>query len=389
MSGMERRRFLGLGLTSVAAAMALGSTQAGRMAGLVASRASAAPRLLELTIADAMVEMVDLNPVYMWTFGDAAGPRVPGPVLYAIEGDTIELSVTNALDEPHAFAVAGTGIMTGSIAAGAVGRLSFTAPPPGTYIYLDPLAAPLNRMMGLHGVMVVLPASGSSPYASPPTAVRTLFDDLGTTAHFPGEPWLPERTRIWHVHTVDPRWHERVAAGLSVDPAQMMADFLPRYFLLNGKSGYFASHDHDTAPMGRIGQPHLIRIVNTGLTSHSLHIHGNHVFVTAEGGSISTNVPFIDSWQVGPLERVDWLLPFLRPPDIPGPESAPLRTAAGEELNYRGKDGIFQSPIEYPMHCHTEPSQSAAGGNYPQGLVTHWAITGDLDGVEFPNQRRP
>ena len=50
-----------------------------------------------------------------------------------------------------------------------------------------------------------------------------------------------------------------------------------------------------------------------------------------------------------------------------------------EELSYRDKYGLFQSPIEYPMHCHMEPSQTAAGGNYPGGLVTHWAITGDLD----------
>lgn len=385
---MERRRFLGLGLTGAAAAMALGFTQAGRVAGLMAGQASAATRLLELTIGDAMVEMVDLNPVYMWTFGDATGPRVPGPTLHAIEGDVIDLSITNALDEPHAFAVAGTGIMAGPIAAGARVEVSFTAPTPGTYIYLDPLAAPLNRLMGLHGVMVVLPASGPSPYAAPPARLRELFSDLGTTTHFPGEPWIPERTRIWHLHTVDPRWHARVAAGQPVDPAQMAADFVPRYFLMNGQSGYFASHHPDITPVGRIGQPHLIRIVNTGLVSHSLHIHGNHVFMTAENGVLSSSVPFIDSWQVGPLDRSDWLLPFLRPPDIPGPESVPLRTAARQELNYRDDIGLFQSPLEYPMHCHMEPSQTAAGGNYPGGLVTHWAITGDLDGTLFPNQNR-
>jgi hypothetical protein len=28
------------------------------------------------------------------------------------------------------------------------------------------------------------------------------------------------------------------------------------------------------------------------------------------------------------------------------------------------------------MHCHCEMSQTAAGGNYPQGLVTHWQIEG-------------
>jgi FtsP/CotA-like multicopper oxidase with cupredoxin domain len=384
MDGIERRKFLGLGLMGFASAMALGTTQASRLLG---SSASAAVVPLELTISDALVEMVDLTPVYMWTFGSADGPHLPGPVLYATEGDTIDLSVFNSLDEPHAFAVQGTGITTAPIAPGERARLSFTAPPPGTYIYLDPLNAPLNRLMGLHGVMVVLPAGGPSPYTDPPPALMSLFSDFGTTAHFPGEPWIPERSRIWHLHTVDPRWHERIEAGLSVDPLQVATDFVPRYFLLNGQSGYFASHDPQTTPIGRLGQPHLIRIVNTGAAAHSLHIHGNHVFMTAENGVMSSNVPFIDSWRVGPLDRVDWLLPYLRPPDIPGPVGAALRSALGEELTYRDKNGLFQSPIEYPMHCHMEPSQTAAGGNYPGGLVTHWAITGDLDGTHFPNQR--
>jgi hypothetical protein len=32
-----------------------------------------------------------------------------------------------------------------------------------------------------------------------------------------------------------------------------------------------------------------------------------------------------------------------------------------------------------------EPSQTAAGGNYPQGSVTDMYFLGDLDGVDFPN----
>lgn len=383
MEGIERRQFLGLGMLSLAATMALGTTQVGRFGG----KALASVRPIELTISDALVEMVDLSQVYMWTFGNADGPSLPGPLLIATEGDTIELSVLNALDEPHAFAVDGTAVTTGPIAPGERAELSFTAPAPGTYIYLDPLSAPLNRLMGLHGVMVVMPAQGPSPYSDPPPALATLFADLGRTAHFPGEPWIQERTRIWHLHTVDPRWNARVAAGERVDPLQVATDFLPRYFLLNGQSGYFASHDPRTTPVGRIGQPHLIRIVNTGVAAHSLHIHGNHVFMIAENGTPASNAPFIDSWQVAPLDRVDWLLPYLRPPDIPGPVGTPLRGVMREELAYRDKNGLFQSPIEYPMHCHMEPSQTAAGGNYPGGLVTHWAITGDLDGTSFPNQR--
>lgn len=380
---VDRRRFLGLGLTGIAAAMALG-TQATRIPGLSGHLARAADGPIELRMDEAEVEMVDLTRVPMWTFSDDDGPRLPGPTLAAIAGDTVTLRIRNDLDRPHAFAVAGTSIATGAIPPGERIEISFTAPEAGTYIYLDPTAAPLNRLMGLHGVLVVLPDDPRTPYSAPTPAVSRLFADLGTSADFPGEPWVPARTRIWHLHTVDPAWHSRIAEGEDVTAAQVAADYHPRYFLLNGQSGYFASHDPATYPSGRIGQPHLIRIVNTGMVANSLHIHGNHVFVTAENGLPRANVPFIDSWRVGPLERADWLLPFLRPPDIPGPEGVPLRTLLREEIAYRDKYGIRQSPLIYPMHCHNEPSQTAAGGNYPGGLVTHWEITGDLDGTDFP-----
>lgn len=382
MTRVDRRRFLGLGLTGVAAAMALG-TQAPRIPGLSPGRARAATGPPELRMVEAEAEMVDLTRVPMWTFEGDDGPRLPGPTLAAIEGDTITLHVRNKLDRPHAFAVAGTPVTTGPIPEGEWVEITFTAPAAGTYIYLDPLAAPLNRLMGLHGVLTVLPEDPRTPYSSPTAAVRRLFDDLGRSPQFPGEPWIPARSRIWHVHTVDPAWHARIAAGEAVTPAQVATGYLPRYFLLNGQSGYFASHDPATFPAGRIGQPHLIRIVNTGVTTNSLHIHGNHVFVIAENGLPRAAVPFIDSWRVGPLDRADWLLPYLRPPDIPGPDHIPLRTLLRDELAYRDQYGIRQSPLVYPMHCHVEPSQTAGGGNYPGGLVTHWEITGDLDGFDF------
>lgn len=380
---VDRRRFLGLGMTGLAGAMALG-LQGPRIAGVVTGDAFALPAARELTITDAMVEMVDLERVYVWTFADAQGPRQPGPLLSFVEGDDVELSIRNALDRPHSFAVAGTGIGSGPIAPGDSARLSFTAPAPGTYIYLDPLAAPLNRLMGLHGVMVVLPKRGPTPYASPTPAVRRLFEDLGTTDHFPGEPWVPARTRIWHFHTIDPRWNALVEAGEEVRADRIASDYQPRYFLLNGQSGYFAMHDPATAPAGRIGQPHLIRLANTGMVAHAPHIHGNHVFAIAQNGAVLPDARHIDTWSIGPMETIDWLHPFTRPPDIAGPEDRPLRAILAEELAYRDEYGLRQSPLAYPMHCHNEPSQTAAGGNYPGGLVTHWELTGDLDGVDFP-----
>ena len=377
---MDRRRFLALGLTGTAAAMALGTTQIGRVAGLLGGTAAAAASpVYRLTITDAMVEMVDLDPVYHWVFADQDGAHLPGRTLHAVEGDPITVGITNALDEPHAFAIHDTGVNTGPIAPGAYREITFTAPAAGTYIYLDPLNAPVNRLLGLHGILIVLPRSGRSPYSSPTTKVARLFDDLGTTAHFPGDPWRIERTILWHVHSVDIRWNRLASTGATLDPAKVRGDFQTTYFTLNGASGFFASHKHENAPAGRIGQPHLIRIANTGLCAHSLHIHGNHVYVCSHNGVPQASVRMVDTWRVGPLERADWLLPFIKPPDICGPEARPLREVMRQELGYRDDYGIAQCPVEYPMHCHMEPSQAAKGGNYPGGLVTHWAITGDVD----------
>ena len=376
-AAVSRRHFLKVGLTS-AVLIAIGA-QAKLASDLLGGTAIAAPAVYDLAITDAMVEMVDLTVVYHRVFADASGAHLPGPSLHAFEGDEVQLRITNVLGEPHAFAVHGTSIGTGPIAPGATAALTFIAPSAGTYIYLDPSDAPVNRLLGLHGTMVVLPRAGTSPYTAPPGSLGRLFDDLGASGHFPGEPWIPERTRTWHVHSIDPRWHAQAAAGRAINPLALIADFRPKYFTLNGQSGFFASHNPVNTPVGRLGQPHLIRIANTGMATHSLHIHGNHIFVCAVNGIPASNVRFIDSWRVGPLERADWLLPFVRPPDISGPEDIALRNAIPGELSYRDSYGVAQCPLQYPMHCHMEPSQTANGGNYPGGMVTHWAITGDLD----------
>jgi hypothetical protein len=96
----------------------------------------------------------------------------------------------------------------------------------------------------------------------------------------------------------------------------------------------------------------------------------------------------------------------MRPPDIPnvrgiGRADAGLPTAFGaltwpptEELlrqfpsiadgiNVTGLDGqphtlvMNQSPLCYPMHDHSEPTQTAQGGNYNCGSIAGLYIMGD------------
>ena len=54
----------------------------------------------------------------------------------------------------------------------------------------------------------------------------------------------------------------------------------PHYFTINGQSGHFAHNHPAITPMNRVGEPCLIRIINAGLWTHSMHIHANHVYVT-------------------------------------------------------------------------------------------------------------
>jgi len=395
---MKRREFIKTGLSGLAA-IAVGSVS---LPHLFRFEALAAQRGIDLTMDAALVEMVDGSQVFHWLFGTpASGPSFPGPVIFASAGDTITLNLTNRLYEPHAFQIVGTHILSPAIAPGQTRSLSFTAPAAGTYLYSDPLNDPVHRVLGLHGALVVMPASGNTPYSFPTPAVQQLFNDLGTTPQFPRHyhspaGWQPDRFRIWLQHQIDPSFNARAQADYlagrpsTLTGAEMSSKFLPRYFTINGKAGTFSAHDPGVALEGSIGQPMLVRVINAGLFTHSNHLHANHFYVISVNNSVQENVLNLDSLTIKPLDRVDWLVPFKRPPDIAGDESLPLRTLIANELGLRingpnGSVGFSQSPLVYPMHCHMEQSQTAAGGNYPQGSVAHFNFLGDLDGIEFPN----
>ena len=412
---MKRREFIKYGMTGLAA-IAVGGLE---IPPIFQRQADAANHnIIDLYMMEAMVEMVDLTPVFHWVFASSpTEPSFPGPVIFATQGDAITLRVTNNLTEVHGFRIMGTNIQIPAINPGATKAVRFMVPAAGTYLYVDPLNAPVNRVLGLHGAFIVLPRNqpgtranpnNRTPYTYSTPTVSRLFKDLGHSRHFPGDPWIAVRpnnvppnpamdptlerflfrSRIWLFHQIDPIFNDRVQAGQVIDPADISQNFLPRYFSTSGKTGAFSSHDPNIAPEGNIGEPHLIRMLNAGLQTQSPHIHANHVYVTAVNREVQKNVVHVDTFGIGPLDTVDWLLPFIRPPDIPdnpdipGPKPTPLRDLIPQEL--ATVLGTPQSPLEWPMHGHTEIDQTAAGGNYPQGMITHFIITGDLDKVPFP-----
>jgi hypothetical protein len=416
---------------------------------------------LQWTITDALKNMVTHNSIntaqcYFWTYADKDLPvEVPGPIVMATEGTTIPVWLQNNLQQPHAFSIPGV-VDSGPINPGGTASFSFVAPPAGTYMYLDNLNAPVNRMMGLHGVFISMPAAPAAghkftPYANPTAAVQQIFDDFGSAAHYPGLAWEQGdansgtpgfRQYVWLIHEASSRLFAEVGSlkpGQTMDPAVFVQKFLsdpfqtnglnhkPEFFTIVGQSGHFSHNNPFVCPMNRVGEPVVIRILNAGLNSHSLHIHANHVYVTSVNGVVQDNPLWVDTFTAHPLDRFEYTVPYMRPPDVPnaggiGRPDTPLVSLANpaipgsqphpvwpptEELNtflppVGTKTGNFDvsvrlSPICYPMHDHSEASQTSQGGNYNCGMISGINFTGDRNidpaGVvtfpEAPTQHGP
>lgn len=402
---------------------------------------------LEFHITDAMKEMVTHNAIndarcYFWIYKFTRpdlDADCPGPIIFTTVGDEIDVRITNDLDEPHSFFIAGM-VDTGPIAPGRTVVGTFKPSKAGAFLYYDNLNSPVNRMMGLHGALIVMPRSAASghkftPYDSPTPAVQKLFDDFGSSAHFPGLAWEqgdpatntpPFRTYVWLAHQASPNLFREVGelpAGQIYSAEQFVNSFLwdpfsptnanrtAQYFTINGQSGHFSHNNPHICPNLRVGEPCVVHILNAGLWTHSMHVHANHFFVTSENGVVDEYPYWIDVYNVHPMDTVDYVLPFMRPPDVPntrgiGLPDTPMTSRKGqpvwpplEEIGYfippvgtkAGNTPIHVqlSPLCYPMHDHSEPSQTAQGGNYNLGLISGINFTGDrnLSGgvMTFPN----
>lgn len=308
----------------------------------------------------------------------------PRRTIVAETGSTVTLRVHNRLSGPHELAIPdvlipGQTLTTGQIQPGGTAELRFTPTAAGTFLYTDRGNVPVERILGLHGALVVVPAGD-----------RWRNKPGGTEF---------ERQWLWLCQDVDPEWGRRARAGETIDPVATPA--LPRYFMLNDRSGFQSlavakdehvnesSHEETLASgfprqsdvrnfskpdgQGSVFTGQMIRMVNLGVAIHQMHFHGNHVWTVRknlvdfprdarlarmEEGHVILQ-QFEDVVELEPLERKEIILPVKRPPD-----------AIDEVWNARKVDWT------YPMHCHAEPSQTAAGGLYPGGLVADWVLAG-------------
>ena len=335
---MERRAFLKAGGASLASAL-LGS-------GLISwsPRSEAATITQTLYITDGTKTMPDGVSVYVQGYGTTANtPIIPAPSMVCQEGDTLSITVYNMLSKTHnlvigSLASGGTPIATtGDIAAGAHKTLTYTMPSgsAGSYMFYDNKTT-YNRFLGLHGGLAVMPAGSSNQlYAGSPTFVQQVF---------------------WIFNDIDPALNNAVKNNTTIPTT-----FTPRYFTLNGLTSLppgapgagdptkDAISNASTRLHGHIGDRTLLRVINAGMCSHSVHAHGNHMEWLTDRGAVRPNVWKKDVFYLrNSLGKLDLIYPFEPPPD-----AYPAVTTG-----------------MYPMHLHDEMSQTCGGGSYLFGAMT-------------------
>lgn len=332
---MKRRQFLKFSMSAAASAM-LGTT--GMLAWSPRAHASTIRKTMYIT--DGLITQGDGTNVYFMGFsGSESSLNVPGESMIVQEGDTVEITIINTLGRSHSFAIDGisdSDVNTGRISGGQSAKVTFTADNPGSYMYYDDRNAPYNRLAGLHGGIAVMPRDRDNQlYAGSPTFVQQNF---------------------WIFNDIDPAWNTAVMNGSTPS-----SSYIPRYFTLNGLSGRPpgapGAHDPNVDSMvdprsalhGHVGDRTLVRMLNAGLADQSVHTHGNHMEWLTENGQRRDEIWEKDCIYLdGRMGSIDAIYPFAPPPDAWPPTSVST----------------------YPMHLHTEMSQTSGGGLYMFGAMT-------------------
>jgi hypothetical protein len=192
--------------------------------------------------------------------------RPGGPVLTATVGELVTVTLTNNLPVASGLLFQGQPLppdTTGAAAGGGTRTYTFTASAPGTYLYE---AAPLlnaehQPAMGLHGALIVRPATAGQAYADPLTAY--------------------DQEAVLVLSEIDP-----VLAN-SADPTTFdMRNYAPQFFLINGKP-YPTTDTIPATGAAGAGQKVLLRYVNAGAKHHSMALLGlRQMFVAKDGSTL-------------------------------------------------------------------------------------------------------
>jgi FtsP/CotA-like multicopper oxidase with cupredoxin domain len=232
-------------------AIATAAVLAGTLATTLPAPAHAADvHLYLVSLMNGTTTLSDGTIIPTWGFRAGTGmggtPEVPGPILWANEGDHVFLHFENSSPMDHTIHLHGLdvsqlndGVPQTSFAIPMMGTYTyeFDATHAGSYNYHCHVETLLHLHMGMYGAVNILPADGSNH------------------AWTGGPAFDFERT--WITGEVDVTWHQ-------FQTASDFTSFTPDYFLVNGKDGVDIAADPYTTFQLTGAETALVRLANMG-----------------------------------------------------------------------------------------------------------------------------
>ena len=191
----------------------------------------------------------------------AGAPTLPGPTIVVDAGDAVTINVHNELGDNTSILFPGQQDLipdyTG-VGPGFSRSYTFTAGAPGTYLYESGANSARQVPMGLHGGLIVRPATAGQAYG-------------------PGTEYDVEATLV--LSEIDPALNaDPTGAGCPDEsPGCRQQDYAPLYWLINGEA--YPDTDIITAAAG---QRVLLRVLNAGLDHHTMALLGAHQRIVAK-----------------------------------------------------------------------------------------------------------
>jgi len=241
----------------------------------------------------------DGGSVYFWGYANGVErAQYPGPTLIVDQGDTVMVTLTNALpyDQKvsivfpgHSVSATGgdAGLITQEAGNGTSVIYSFNATHAGTYLYHSGTNPELQVEMGLLGAIIVRPAGFN------PSAPRAYNHDDSRY----------DQEYLFLLSEMDPRIHQLVEfqGPDALENTNYLTDYFPNYWFINGRNApdtmaapgvtLLPTQPYDSMPMIHPGERLLMRVIGAGRDAHPFHHHGNHSRVIARNGRFLQSAP--------------------------------------------------------------------------------------------------
>ncbi len=206
------------------------------------------------------------TPLTIWGYAASAGvsATIPGPTLIAYQGETVKVTLHNALPQPSSLAFPAMAIAPDMVGLAASTSLTktytFAAARPGSSLYEAGMTPNGNRQvaLGMFGALIVRPGTAVAPLDNQAYDANSTFQDEGVLIFSELDPALNNSTNplTFDLHT-----------------------YAPKYWLINGKA-YPQTANITSAAGNKV----LLRYLNAGLMNHSVGTLGLHSWVYGTDG---------------------------------------------------------------------------------------------------------